>query len=285
MKEQISIYRIYFPESDKCYIGQTNNLKHRMYAHLRGKKGWKSLVHRALLKYDDWDISVLHTRQSRDAANCIEIEEIRNFNSVSPNGYNLTHGGDAESPSEETRQKLRAANIGKKLTDEHRAKIGAASVGRKHTDETKAKMSATSIGRKFTDETRAKISASKVGRRLTDEHRAKIGAANIGKKLTDETRAKISEANIGRKFTDVHRAKIRAANIGRKHTDETKAKMSAANSGKNNPMYGKKASDETKAKMSATRTKTAFKKLMKEFSELREILFEQGTDIDGITTT
>lgn len=41
----------------------------------------------------DWQVTILHICKSPDEANRIEIEEIRNFNSVIPNGYNLTHGG------------------------------------------------------------------------------------------------------------------------------------------------------------------------------------------------
>ena len=103
--EEIHIYRIYFPSSGKCYIGQTSNLKRRMMQHITGK--FNSLVQKALMKHEGWKVSVLHTCTSRDEANRIEIEEIRNFGSVAPNGYNLTHGGDAETPSELTKAKMR----------------------------------------------------------------------------------------------------------------------------------------------------------------------------------
>jgi len=42
----------------------------------------KYFVGNALNKYDDWIIKVLHICKSRDEANRVEIEEIRNFNSV-----------------------------------------------------------------------------------------------------------------------------------------------------------------------------------------------------------
>jgi len=87
---KIFIYIIQFPTSGKSYIGQTFNLKGRMLSHLSNK----SLVGNALRKYDDWKVSILHTTRLRTEANRIEIEEIRNHNSVCPNGYNLTRGGD-----------------------------------------------------------------------------------------------------------------------------------------------------------------------------------------------
>jgi len=61
-----------------------------MFTHLEAD----TLVGRALWKYDDWQVSKLHTCKTRDEANRIEIECIRNFNSIAPNGYNLTRGGD-----------------------------------------------------------------------------------------------------------------------------------------------------------------------------------------------
>lgn len=90
---KIFIYRIYFPESDKCYIGQTSNLQRRLMDHVKGR--FNSAVYNALQKYDDWKVSILHTCNSNDEANRVEIEEIRNFNSVTPNGYNLTRGGES----------------------------------------------------------------------------------------------------------------------------------------------------------------------------------------------
>lgn len=55
------------------------------------------------------------------------------------------------SASDETRAKMRAAKLGKKLTEEHKQKIGLASMGNqhrlgdKHSEETKAKMSASHL--------------------------------------------------------------------------------------------------------------------------------------------
>lgn len=88
--KQIYIYAIYFPTSKKYYVGQTCNLKRRMEQHLCSD----SLVCRALYKYNDWQIEILHTTKDKDAANLLEIEEIRHYNSVVPNGYNITRGGE-----------------------------------------------------------------------------------------------------------------------------------------------------------------------------------------------
>jgi len=105
------IYCIYFPTSNKHYIGQTDNINRRMvHGHLRSNK---SLVGRALWKYDDWTIEIFHTCKTRDEANRTEIEEIRHHSCVAPNGYNLTRGGEGSGiPCEETKEKMRQARLG-----------------------------------------------------------------------------------------------------------------------------------------------------------------------------
>ena len=121
------IYKIYFPTTDKCYIGQTINIERRMHQHIESE----SYVGRAMRKYNDWKILILHTVKTSDAANLVEIEEIRNHNSVSPNGYNLTHGGEGSD-----------GHKGHVHSEETKAKIGASSKGRVHSEETKARLRA-----------------------------------------------------------------------------------------------------------------------------------------------
>lgn len=76
------------------------------------------LVGRALNKYDNWIVEVLHITKDKDIANLLEIEEIRHYNCVIPNGYNLTRGGDGgdtltNNPNREiAREKNRVARKG-----------------------------------------------------------------------------------------------------------------------------------------------------------------------------
>lgn len=107
---KIHIYKIWFPTSNKCYVGQTRHLKATMQRHLNRSFP----IGKALIKYDDWNFSILHTCKNRDEANRVEIEEIRNHNSIAPDGYNLTRGGEGnDSPrSEETKRKLSESHKG-----------------------------------------------------------------------------------------------------------------------------------------------------------------------------
>jgi predicted GIY-YIG superfamily endonuclease len=111
---KIFIYLIWFPTSRKYYVGQTCNLKQRMEEHLRSG----STVCKALYKYDDWKVSILHSCENEDEAKRIEIEEIRNFNSVAPNGYNLTHGGEGAGVGNKNAQGHTMSEDGRKKVSE-----------------------------------------------------------------------------------------------------------------------------------------------------------------------
>lgn len=142
--EKIHVYQIWFPTSNKCYVGQTNNLKKRMSEHLDSKY----LVGNALRKYNDWIISILHTVKSRDEANRIEIEEIRNFNSIRPNGYNLTRGGDGGNTftNNPNKEKIRCKYI------QSRQGKNNSFYGKRHSEETIKKNRQAHIGVRKSDE-------------------------------------------------------------------------------------------------------------------------------------
>ena len=141
--KQVYIYKIYFPAKGKCYIGQTDDLQRRMAQHLRKN----SAVCHALHKYDDWQVSVLHTCKTREVANTLEIEEIRNYNSIAPNGYNLTRGGEGgdtftNNPNkEERREKIRQASLRENLSSETLEKRNKAHSKENLSSETLEKMS------------------------------------------------------------------------------------------------------------------------------------------------
>lgn len=110
----------------------------------------------------------------------------------------------ASNRSDATKQKISAANTGKKHSEEAKAKMSASQIGNtkakgyKHSEEAKRKMSAAKKGN-----TNAK------GNTLSEEVKAQISAALKGntnakgckgKKLSDDTKAKISAARKGKKY-------------------------------------------------------------------------------------
>ena len=101
---------------------------------------------------------------------------------------NMTDGGGGSSGfkfSDETREKLAAAQRGKKHSAESKEKLAAAQRGKKHSAESKEKTAAANRGKKLSAETKEKIAAAKRGKKrgpLSAEHKEKLAAANRGRK-------------------------------------------------------------------------------------------------------
>lgn len=119
-------------------------------------------------------------------------------------GYNIkpTHPDGRPRMTEDTKQKLREANLGKKHTEEHKRKIGESSkgrmLGRKHTDEAKKKISEAHKGKRIginnpfygkhlSEETKLRMSESKKGKYLGKDN------PNFGNKWNDEQRNNLSK--------------------------------------------------------------------------------------------
>ncbi len=214
-KEQISIYKIYFPEPNKCYIGQTSDPSGRMHAHLRGRDGMISAVHKALQKYDEWDISVLCICGSRDEANAAEVDEISAHNSIAPDGYNLRVGGGGGSWCEESKDKMRGDNNPAKRP-EVRAKISKASKVRANSSESIAKFRKLMLGNKncvglvrgpHTGEWLAEMSKLMTGDK-NPINRPEVRAKHKAAVSSPETRAKMSAAKLGHDVSDQTKLKI-----------------------------------------------------------------------------
>lgn len=121
----------------KVYIGRTVcPIEDRQWGHVNAaKKNSKTVFHNAIRKHgaDNFQFSVLCQCDSYEEMNEKEKYFISLLDSQIPNGYNMTPGGDGlpkgyPSPnkgvpcSEETKQKLRRANIGKKYSEENNQK-------------------------------------------------------------------------------------------------------------------------------------------------------------------
>ena len=152
----------------------TNNLKARLPRHLSSN----NLVGRALRKYDNWQISILHIRTYKEEAKLLEIESIRNFNSIYPNGYNQTRGGDG----------LNGYWKGRKRSKENIENIRKSQLGKRHSEETKKKIR----GFKHTEEAKEKI--RQAGRRpCKEETKEKIRNGNLGKKHPEMIKRNIKD--------------------------------------------------------------------------------------------
>jgi group I intron endonuclease len=123
----------------RLYIGKTcGNLANRQWGHFNSARiGIRTIFHNAIRKYgkDNFKFSVLDNELLFESElNEREKFYIKQFNSQIPNGYNMTDGGDGQSLgwqspmkgihflSDEAKEKLRRANLGKKQSEETKRK-------------------------------------------------------------------------------------------------------------------------------------------------------------------
>lgn len=100
--------------------------------------------------------------------------------------------------SEETKQKIRDANLGRE-DDGRYIKIAESNRGKKHSEETKKKMSQSSKHTSMSVEHKEKLNKIHTGRIVTEETKQKIREANLGKKASPEAREKMRLSALNRK--------------------------------------------------------------------------------------
>lgn len=87
--------------NNKKYIGQTNNLKRRIKQHRVDSyhnyddKRYNQIIHQAIRKYgiENFQIEVLEDNISDEQIDEKEQYYIKKYNTMAPNGYNMTEGG------------------------------------------------------------------------------------------------------------------------------------------------------------------------------------------------
>lgn len=160
------IYKITNIRNNKIYIGQTNDCKrrwaeHRCLAHTN--HNYKSALYAAMRKYGNKSFTFEVIEECADDK-MSERERfwIQHLNSMVPNGYNMTPGGETlygehnpfygKHHSEHTKALISAKNTGRKYTPEELERCRQRNAGRKnpfyahsHTPESLAKQRATAI--------------------------------------------------------------------------------------------------------------------------------------------
>ena len=88
------IYIITNAINAKQYVGITNDIERRWRRHKNANEG--QLIHVAIKKHgvENFIFSHIATAFDEESAKAIEIMLIAEHNTLSPNGYNLTKGGD-----------------------------------------------------------------------------------------------------------------------------------------------------------------------------------------------
>ena len=243
----------------KRYIGKSvNNLNFKKIEHERdATNGSERIFHRALRKYgfESFKWFLVFNNVNSEELDKLEIESIKVYKTKTPNGYNMTEGGDGGATkgvgwnhSTETKQRMKESqkgrNKGKTFEEIH---------GIEEAQKIRKKLSATHKGRIFSDENKKKLSEAGKDRKLTEETKKKL-SENIKKALSSpEAKAKMSvsqKKRIRKPHSEETKAKIGKGRKGHKHTDKTKKHLSQLFKGKTfEERYGKEKSLEIKKNM------------------------------------
>lgn len=175
------IYKVTNIINNKSYIGLTSRyFETRRYEHIyESKKNGVFKFHQALRKYpnDNFTWEILEDGlESIKIANEREIYYIKHFDSYF-NGYNMTKGGggrDNYNFSDESKNKMSKAKIGRTLSDRTKLKISKANKGKITSDETKLKLSIANIGKTHSDETKLLISKQLKGKKIGNKNPSAI---------------------------------------------------------------------------------------------------------------
>lgn len=205
----------------KCYVGQTIlSVPSRILSH----KKTRSAIGLAILKYGIQSFDITKLQIENDSLDECEIKLIRELNSMAPNGYNLSFGGQRRRTfSAISRERMRLSHLGKKATEEQRRKQSIALLGKPKSPDARLRMSEAQKGHAVSESTKKKLSSALMGH---------------------------VPWNKGMKASEEHRRKNRDMHIGRKASPQTRAKMSASQKGKNTWSRGRKQSEEYKRRMS-----------------------------------
>ena len=225
------IYKATNKFDGKSYIGQTiKKLSFRKKQHENAKR--ITLFTDSIIKHgkNNFTWEVIEKCDSKEELDEMEFHYIKQYDTLCPNGYNMTLGGEGGNCgnqftklSKEERSKLHFLNnlsyeerekhlnekyrgknnyLYRLMSEEERKKwlrkykIGESSPSygkkRKHTEETKKKMSKAKMGDKNP------MNRPEVRKKVSDSLKGKLNSF-YGKHHTEETKTKISNANSGSK--------------------------------------------------------------------------------------
>lgn len=157
--------------NSKKYVGITSNMERRFKQH-KSARNRCPVFSNAIKKYgfENFEFKILNENLSSKDAKLIEKQLIKDFNTLVPNGYNRTEGGDTSvKHSVESIEKIKEANRLYRLNNPDPRK------GKLHSEETKKLLS--------------ELALKRINRPRGVDH------WNYGKKAKESTKEKIKAAN------------------------------------------------------------------------------------------
>ena len=178
------IYKI-LSSSNKVYIGQTWDYKKRMsgYKNISCKRQPK--LYNSLLKYsvDNHLFTIVHELPEDISQGVLDTYEqlyIDQYRDCGIQLMNIREAGSHGKHSQESIEKLRKVNLGRKYSDEFKKrrseimKGNTLRLGSSQSEETKLKMGNSRRGQVRSEETRLKMRNSAIGKKKSPEHIRKV---------------------------------------------------------------------------------------------------------------
>ena len=211
-------------------------IEHGKQRQLTGYKETHHIIPRCLGGSDNADNLVDLTAREHFVAHQLLTKIYPNHRGLALAAVMMTVSSDVQQSYNRSKNRcygwLREKANSMPVSDETKDKIRQAMIGRKHTEETKQKISRNSpkllLGKVFPESTRKKLSDAKKG-----EKRPMYGKQGLmhGWLHSDETKRKMSETRKGYRVSDETRKRIAESNIGKhnlKHDNKTKKVISDA---------------------------------------------------------
>lgn len=219
------LYRLTFPNG-KSYIGITSRTANaRFKEHCKNASSGRGIAVSNAINKHGHDSVLVETLIIAPWEYLIFIEPIviKHFGTKYPNGYNISAGGEGVigiSPSAETRERLRQANLGKKQSQETIEKRRESAKATVWSDEARKRLGHMA-GKKLSAITIEKIRKAKIGQKPTPEQIEKARVVNTGRVRPQHEVEKIRAAMLGRIMTAEHKENLRKAASGRVMSKES----------------------------------------------------------------
>ena len=190
------IYKITNLLNSKIYIGQSVQPNKRWHQHKKDSKTPRFTLQFAMNKYgvENFSFEIIACCKNQDDANYTETLLVSTYNSLLPNGYNMTHGGLNAPKSDAWKQSM---NKWRSSLSEEEKQI----IRNKQSEATKQQIlqqGHPAQGHKWTEEQRKAIfewrSSADKEAIYTPEVRQKMRESHLGHKQSEETLEKRSES-------------------------------------------------------------------------------------------
>ena len=226
----ICVYKITSP-SGKNYIGSSVNYKRRLTQYKGTGAKTQTILYNSFAKHG-FDNHVFEIVELCTKENVLEREYYYGslYKVLGEKGLNckLPKFGDKyQNTRQETIDKMKAW----KPSEDTIAKMKAAQTKRAKeqpvSDETKQKLREANLGKKASDETKKKMSLKGKGRVVSEESRIKMGAWKR-KPCSEEQKQRLSEINKGKPMLESTKKAISVANTGKTMPQKTKEALAKA---------------------------------------------------------